>query len=43
MFQIIKELNKPEVKKGLAFALKFLENLRKQSAGQNQTLSNNKI
>jgi uncharacterized protein YjgD (DUF1641 family) len=29
-FGILKELNKPEVKKGLAFALKFLENLGKQ-------------
>jgi uncharacterized protein YjgD (DUF1641 family) len=30
LFGLIREINKPEVKKGLAFALKFLENLGKQ-------------
>ena len=30
MFSLIKELNSPEVKKGLAFALKFLKNIAKQ-------------
>ena len=30
MFSLIKELNNPEVKKGLAFGLKFLKNITKQ-------------
>jgi uncharacterized protein YjgD (DUF1641 family) len=42
VFTLIKELNKPEVKKGLAFGLKFLENLGKQEF-QNQPLTINKI
>jgi len=41
-FSLIKELNKPEVKKGLAFGLKFLENLGKQEF-HNQSLTINKI
>ena len=42
VFTLVKELNKPEVKKGLAFGLKFLENLGKQEF-QNQQLTVNKI
>ncbi len=40
VFGLMKELNKPEVKKGLAFGLKFLENLGKQEF-HNQSLSIN--
>jgi len=42
VFTLFKELNKPEVKKGLAFGLKFLENLGKQEF-HNQSLTINKI
>ena len=41
-FGIMRELNKPEVKKGLAFALKFLENLGKQEF-KKDSLTLNKI
>lgn len=41
-FGILRELNKPEVKKGLAFALKFLENLGKQEF-KKDSLTLNKI
>lgn len=42
MFTLMKELNKPEVKKGLAFGLKFLENLGKQEFF-NQSLTVNNL
>ncbi len=42
VFTLLKELNKPEVKKGLAFGLKFLENLGKQEF-HNQSITVNKI
>ena len=35
-FTLIKELNNPEVKKGLAFGIEFLKNLAKQ---QNENLT----
>lgn len=40
-FGILRELNKPEVKKGLAFALKFLENLGKQENKKDSLTINN--
>ena len=41
VFTLIKEFNKPEVKKGLAFGLKFLENLGKQEFESSQLTFNN--